>query len=340
MLMPGRKYTASGLYKYGFNGKENDNEVIGEGNQQDYGMRVYDPRLGKFLSVDPISAKYPELTSYQFASNTPIQAIDLDGLEAAVVVFPKGVSDKDKNDFYRGYDKSLTKGAAIVAVTTLVIADHVVTGGQVTRATVNIFGSAQVFSMFYHNKATTPEQAASRKEEFNQGAFNLAMGFGISKIIGRSITFLTPLKEEVKYLFRGTSDGFEGSAAAQKLSYTPTSVDPAVATLFAIESKNYGKGVLKIGLPENLQGVDYTGNVLQSLEKEIALGISPAQFAAKSSITITAEQSSSILKNMGINMPSRVTLDELSNFIKNTPKLTKAQIDEFYKQAVKISKNE
>ena len=35
----------------------------------------------KFLSVDPLSKKYPELTPYQFASNTPIQAIDLDGLE-------------------------------------------------------------------------------------------------------------------------------------------------------------------------------------------------------------------------------------------------------------------
>ena len=81
MLMPGRKYAASGLYKYGFNGKENDNEVTGEGNQQDYGMRVYDLRIGKFLSVDPISIEYPELTPYQFAGNTPIQAIDLDGLE-------------------------------------------------------------------------------------------------------------------------------------------------------------------------------------------------------------------------------------------------------------------
>ncbi|WP_188133868.1 RHS repeat-associated core domain-containing protein [Chitinophaga sp. CF418] len=65
----------------GFNGKENDNEIIGEGSQRDYGMRVYDPRLGKFLSIDPLSRKYPELTSYQFASNRPIDGIDLDGLE-------------------------------------------------------------------------------------------------------------------------------------------------------------------------------------------------------------------------------------------------------------------
>ncbi len=70
-----------GGYRYGFNGKENDDEVQGVANQQDYGMRIYDPRLGKFLSVDPLIRSYPWYTPYQFAGNTPIQAIDLDGLE-------------------------------------------------------------------------------------------------------------------------------------------------------------------------------------------------------------------------------------------------------------------
>jgi RHS repeat-associated protein len=86
MMMPGRNYNASGVsdYRFGFNGKENDNEVKGEGSQQDYGMRIYDPRIGKFLSVDPIASKYPELTPYQFASNSPIASIDLDGLEGLV----------------------------------------------------------------------------------------------------------------------------------------------------------------------------------------------------------------------------------------------------------------
>jgi RHS repeat-associated protein len=80
--MPGRKYqVGSGFYRYGFNGKEKDNDVKGEGNQQDYGMRIYDPRLGKFLSVDPLALKFPELTPYQFASNRPIDGVDIDGLE-------------------------------------------------------------------------------------------------------------------------------------------------------------------------------------------------------------------------------------------------------------------
>ncbi|THU39399.1 hypothetical protein FAM09_12905 [Niastella caeni] len=80
MLQPGRVFNTSG-YRYGFNGKENDNEVKGEGEQQDYGMRYYYPRLGKFLSVDPITKNYLWYTPYQFAGNTPIMAIDLDGLE-------------------------------------------------------------------------------------------------------------------------------------------------------------------------------------------------------------------------------------------------------------------
>jgi RHS repeat-associated protein len=81
MIMPQRS-TSSGSYRYGFNGKELDNEISGTGNQYDYGFRIYNPRLGRFLSTDPLFKSYPELTPYQFASNTPIKAIDLDGLEA------------------------------------------------------------------------------------------------------------------------------------------------------------------------------------------------------------------------------------------------------------------
>ena len=99
MCLPGRKFSAGSGYRYGFNGKENDKDV-GEG-IQDYGMRIYDARLGKFLSVDPISAQYPELTPYQFASNRPIDGIDLDGLEymkpnSASFVLQNGVFDHTK----------------------------------------------------------------------------------------------------------------------------------------------------------------------------------------------------------------------------------------------------
>ena len=77
--MPGRKFSSSSTYRYGFNGKENDKDA-GEG-IQDYGARIYNTRLGRFLIVDPLDKQYPWYTPYQFAGNKPIIAIDLDGLE-------------------------------------------------------------------------------------------------------------------------------------------------------------------------------------------------------------------------------------------------------------------
>jgi RHS repeat-associated protein len=74
--IPTLSYTAK-KYRFGFNGKEDDREW----HAQDYGFRLYTPREARFISVDPITAEYPELTPYQFASNSPIAGIDLDGLE-------------------------------------------------------------------------------------------------------------------------------------------------------------------------------------------------------------------------------------------------------------------
>src|SRR5690554_7936063 len=70
-----------GSYRYGFNNKEIDNEWQGQGNSYDYGFRIYNPRIGKFLSMDPLFRSYPFYSPYQFAGNMPIAAVDLDGLE-------------------------------------------------------------------------------------------------------------------------------------------------------------------------------------------------------------------------------------------------------------------
>ena len=81
MDMPGRTYQ-TGAYRFGFNSKERDqNGEWGELNHYDYGFRIYNPGIGRFLSVDPLTREYAMLTPYQFAANRPIVAIDLDGLE-------------------------------------------------------------------------------------------------------------------------------------------------------------------------------------------------------------------------------------------------------------------
>jgi len=78
--------TNSGGFRYGFNGKEKDNDM--DGNNYDYGFRIYNPGLGRFLSVDPLQKQYPYYTPYQFSGNSPIIFIDLDGKEPAKPIAP------------------------------------------------------------------------------------------------------------------------------------------------------------------------------------------------------------------------------------------------------------
>ena len=48
----------------------------------DYKKRFYDPQIGRFTTMDPLAEHFENLTPYQYASNSPVGNIDLDGLEA------------------------------------------------------------------------------------------------------------------------------------------------------------------------------------------------------------------------------------------------------------------
>jgi len=86
MMQPGRSWQSRG-YRYGYNGKESDGEwkeVAGSpgsgfGNVYDYGARMYDPRLGRWMSKDPEASKYPSVSSFLYVNDSPVSAIDSKG---------------------------------------------------------------------------------------------------------------------------------------------------------------------------------------------------------------------------------------------------------------------
>jgi RHS repeat-associated protein len=79
-----RRYQ-SASYRYGFNGKEQSNDMgNAAGAVYDYGFRIYDSRIAKFTSVDPLAPDYPYYSPYHFAGNNPVRFIDLDGLEPVI----------------------------------------------------------------------------------------------------------------------------------------------------------------------------------------------------------------------------------------------------------------
>jgi RHS repeat-associated protein len=79
MLMPERSETfGSSGYRFAFNGYEREDDIAGQGSVIDFGMRVYDSRLGRFFSTDPIV--FPYWSPYQYDANSPISIKDIDGM--------------------------------------------------------------------------------------------------------------------------------------------------------------------------------------------------------------------------------------------------------------------
>jgi RHS repeat-associated protein len=78
MEMPGRSYEA-GDYRFGFQAQEGDPEWF-EG-ALSFKYRIHDPRIGRFLSVDPLFREYPWNSTYAFSENRLIDGVDLEGGE-------------------------------------------------------------------------------------------------------------------------------------------------------------------------------------------------------------------------------------------------------------------
>ncbi len=74
---------------YKFNGKEKDLES----SYNYYGARYYYDWLSIWLSVDPLSDKYPHLTSYNYCANNPVMLVDPDGRDLDVAD-----NDESRND--------------------------------------------------------------------------------------------------------------------------------------------------------------------------------------------------------------------------------------------------
>ena len=62
----------SGVYRFGFNGQEKDNERSGLGNGYTTEFRQYDSRLGRWFSLDPAMTRFPWQSPYNSMDGNPI----------------------------------------------------------------------------------------------------------------------------------------------------------------------------------------------------------------------------------------------------------------------------
>jgi RHS repeat-associated protein len=77
--MKGRVFEKSS-YRYHFNGQEKTDEWTGNsGDSYDFGARMYDSRLGRWMTLDPLFDIYADIAPYVFVDNNPMHFTDPNG---------------------------------------------------------------------------------------------------------------------------------------------------------------------------------------------------------------------------------------------------------------------
>jgi RHS repeat-associated protein len=114
--------TSFGSYekkRYQYVGKERDEES----GLYYYGARYYTPWIARFISCDPLSAKYAQLSPYNYSDNNPINDYDIDGMQnnnseesersQPIIINANGTRDEKISEILNNLPKNSSAGKKI-----------------------------------------------------------------------------------------------------------------------------------------------------------------------------------------------------------------------------------
>ena len=108
MTEPGRSWNP-GDYRFGYTGHEKESDLAEGVYITEY--RLLDTRLGRWMSVDPLFVKYPDMSSYNYCGGNPIVFWDPDGKQVGIKSEKDGKKVIEKNVVILEYKLSpITEG--------------------------------------------------------------------------------------------------------------------------------------------------------------------------------------------------------------------------------------
>ncbi|MFZ6013417.1 MAG: RHS repeat-associated core domain-containing protein, partial [Bacteroidota bacterium] len=90
---------------YKFNGKEEQTEL--DLGWLDYGLRMYQPELGRWNGIDPLAEKYLEISPFAYVANNPTLFIDPNGAEIWLSFTYRNENDEEVTSRYQYKDGKL-----------------------------------------------------------------------------------------------------------------------------------------------------------------------------------------------------------------------------------------
>ncbi len=304
--LPGRTYQIA-EYRYGYNGKEKDKET----GYDDYGSRMYDANIGRFLSIDPKAGKYPSLSPYLYAANNPILMVDQDGQDAIISI----TRNKD--------------GGGIIKITTVIHVNGNAINKQMSPSIIRDYNAAakktfqggsykdknggvwkEVFDVKYvYDKDMT-------KEKLPSGHNLLVIDKSNSNIKdGRAITKGDAIYMLPKNLYDRTSTHETGHALGLTDRYSEFRFKDAngdIQTGF-LPHKGYNENLMGFGTEINQAQIDNWGE--QLLNKSTELG--KDNFVLKGMIEYKTDESGRNLRAPYTEIDPQEKQDYIDNFNKN-----------------------
>ena len=218
MLMPGRTFSSDG-YRFGFNGQENDDEIHGKGNHYEFKYRMHDSRLGRFLSVDPLTSKFAYNSPYAFAENRVIDGMELEGLEVVLVGKQEAAN-------------VIVGGSAEVGV--IIAPDGVYAYGSTAVGLATTVSVSSSISLTFY--PTMPEA-----QNASGWGWNAGVGFG--EVVVGSVNLAQSSGFYGVNVTVGVGGGLapiEGHAYASYTAIKPLSEDARMATMGILEQAKFG----------------------------------------------------------------------------------------------------
>jgi len=138
----------------------------------------------------------------------------------------------------------------------------------------------------------------------------------------------------IKYVFRGTTDGFRGNSTSNRIPITCTTHNPAKAFAFAINAQQTfrKKGIIYIADTAVIQSFTIVeANWFESYEEEIGFSVTPGDFQDRCLGFVTTNAMKAALLLVNVSIESNIHSQNLTAILEEIRVMHEDEIEQVVK---------